>query len=433
MHRPKNLKEHHQANQESLEVILPAQSTSYILMACESMTLRDHMRKEIEQHFSSKDHILQDYSQLNMRSLVSTLSENLPADALKGEKSDYIIHITYLENSLLIDHFEGEGELIKNLEEETNAMNSAFPFLSMIWLDTYSIDFLQEKVPAFCSNALDILSWWEEKEVEHNSPYEELEKYYAQLGDFEYAAKSTASLEIASIYEAQHSFQQAMIHYQRVLEYMQLEEGTDVPLAAAYTGMGRIMMQAQDYYQAADTFRLALDSVDSDNHTMLGDIYRYMGICRHHSNNREMALSFFRTSNEAYTQVNDQEALALNYQDMAVILHTSGEAEKAIEHLEKAKEIVQQMGDLQWEQVINQTIDEYTPPEVPPPTTTPQTPAYESDFPPVAYDDYYESFSEPTPAYKKKSPSPSKPKEDKKETRMGRRAFLERFIKRGKK
>ena len=425
MHRPQNLAEHHQANQESLEIILPAQSSSYIIMACESMEIRDHMRQEIENHYRTKEYILQDYSQLSMRSLVSTLSENLPADALKGENSDYIVHVFYLGNSLLIDHFEGEGELLKNLIDESQALSGAFPFISMIWLDTFSLDFLQKHAPGFCANAVDIFSWWGNEAIENISPYEELEKYYAQLSDFEYAAKSQASLEIATIFEGHHSYQQAMIHYQRVLEYMQLEEGTEVPLAAAYTGMGRIMMQAQDYYQAADTFRLALDSVDSEDHTMLGDIYRYMGICRHHSNNSEMALSFFRTSNEAYTKINDLEALALNYQDMAVIHHRNDEAEKAIEQLEKAKEIAQQLEDPEWEKTINQTILEYEPPKVHP-STTPPTPEHDPTFPPVAYDDYYESYSNPTP---NKEPE----KKEEKKTRMGRRAFLERFMRRGKK
>ena len=420
MLRPQDIQAHHQANQASMEVILPAQSTGYILMVCESPTLQDHMRKEVETHFRTKDHLLQDYSLFTMRSLVSTLSENLPAEALKGEASDFAVHICYLGNSLLIDKFEGEAELVNNLNEEASALQSAFPFISIIWIDPYSLDYLQQNAPTFCEQALDIYSWWEEKEVSSNSPYKELQTYYDQLRDFEYASKSRASLEIAAIYESQHSFQQAMIHYQRVLEYMQLEEGVEAPLAETYMGMGRIMMQGQDYYQAGDTFRLALDSIDSDNHTMLGDVYRYMGICRHHSNNRQMALSFFRTSNEAYVKAEDQEALALNYQDMAIIYHQAGEHQQAIDQLESAKEIVQKLEDTHWTGEIEKTIQQYQPPKV---DSQPPPPDPETYIPPISYD----APSYDTPSY------PSSKAEKKKDVKMGRRAFLERFMRRGKK
>ena len=396
MTRPNDIVSHHQSNWEALGIILPTQTPAYILMACESLALRDLLRSQIEKRFSGFDHLLQDYSQLRIQGLVSTLSEQLPAGALSGETSNFIIHLYYLENSLFMDRFEGDQYLPQTLSDEASALSQAFPFYTIIWLDIHSLDYLQTHAPDFCEQAVDIFSWWLDEPAEEESTYRSLETFYRQLADPNFEQKTQSSLEIAAIYESHHSYQQAMVHYQRVLEYMQVENA-EAPLAETYCGMGRIMMQAQDYFQATDRFRLALDSVDGEDHTQLGDIYRYMGICLHHSGNKQMSLSYFRTSNESYSKAGDLEALGLNHQDMAVVYHQSGEAAQALAQLEKAESYAKQLENERWAIELGKKHEAYQPVK---PSPTPQ----------IEY------------------PTPPK-KNEKNKKRMGRRAFFEKFIK----
>ncbi|RMG65159.1 MAG: tetratricopeptide repeat protein, partial [Bacteroidetes bacterium] len=394
---------HHQANWESLEVILPAQDAAYLIMGCESLSLRDELRKEVEKRFSHFDHLPQDYSAAHVSSLTATLSEQLPAHALSGTTPHIMVHLLYLENSLLLHHAEASGHLCQSLGSEAAALASAFPFLTVVWLDLHSIDYLRKYAPDFCQHALDIYLWWEEEAEEiPPSPYEQLTQWQQQLADPALQTKAAVCLQMGSLWEEHHSFQQAMIYYQRVLEYLQLETDSS-PLGDTYLGMGRIMMHGGDYYQAQDYFRLALDCIDETDHTRTGDIHRYMGICQYHCRNSRAALALFERSNAAYQAAGDEEALAYNFQDMALVCRQAGQDEEAMRWLEKARDLSEKLEDEKWKREIEKSMQAYQPKASAPPSPPDYTAA----------------------GYATEKVPPKDPK-------MSRRGFLEKFTRRKK-
>lgn len=427
MHRPHDLRVHHQANWESLNVILPAQERGYLLMACETPEVREQARLELEKRHSRLDHHLQAYPEQPLHSLLEALSQDLPASALSGEGSP-MVHLTHMENSLLLGKYEQSELFLWQLAGEAEALQQAFPFVLILWTDMPTVAYLQEQVPVVSENALDTYFWWDPQVREAEAPYEQMDRWRAQLQDESFAPKAQTCLELAQMWEARASYQQAMIWYQRVLEYLQLETDASV-LGPTYLGMGRVLMLTQDTYQAIDYFRLALDQIDPGDPLPYGDGCRYMGICQFHVRKLDLALEYLEKSVEAYLQVKDEEALALNYQDMALVYHQQGKAEEALTHLKRAKALAERLEQTEWALEIERSMARYAPkPEAP--AVDPFEEAYgyaKANEHEAASEEQVESFRYP-PASKttfSNKPSPTSPE---KKRRMGRRAFLERFM-----
>jgi len=163
-----------------------------IVIGFDTYAARKRIHEQIIQKFSNYKFYDLDISTQSVVSLHKAFLTNLPESVLTSKSGEYIVNVFGLENSLFTIHGNEiiESPLIRQLNFEREILFREFPFITIIWSDSYTVTALKKK-------AKDLWDWIS-YQFEFKTESEEQENIYSPNRDMQiFISYAREDIEIA--------------------------------------------------------------------------------------------------------------------------------------------------------------------------------------------------------------------------------------------
>ncbi|KPA09029.1 Toll-Interleukin receptor domain protein [Candidatus Magnetomorum sp. HK-1] len=135
-------------NWEQLAFVLQERDKpTFIVIGFDSYATQKTIFKELKNEFSKYRFYELDLSSLNIVSLNQVFINRLPETILNSKPSEYIVNVFGLENSLFTVQNKNivQSSLIAELNFEREILFQRFPFITIIWTDSYTVSKLKKE------------------------------------------------------------------------------------------------------------------------------------------------------------------------------------------------------------------------------------------------------------------------------------------------
>jgi len=335
--------QHHSTWERMIQLLQPeGEAASLLLIGIDRAADRDRLLEALVPETGELQHLLLDLGNERVRSLVEVLHSRF-ADLLGGsldQAVQHVVHVAYLENTLLQEILAGEEHLLTQLEAEREALRSGFPFRLMLWVDGYLWRRLEHEAPQLWSLFSDRFAFFR-TDTEHpgDRTYLRLLELVDQTRTQEEVAP-VLTYEIGHILEEKGLVQAGMEHYERVLETdpepelaLKLHEG----MAHLYEMEGELS-QAAAAYQSALDLSVPLSTDAARMFAQQGELYLQMQAI-------EDALEDFGRALKAYENQSDEAEQAHMHRRLAYLRERKGHLDQAVSHYLQAIELLEAMDE----------------------------------------------------------------------------------------
>lgn len=140
--------ENNKENWEQLAFVLQERDKpTFIVIGFDSYATQKTIFRELKNEFSKYRFYELDLSSLNIVSLNQVFINRLPETILNSKPSEYIVNVFGLENSLFTVQNKNivQSSLIAELNFEREILFQRFPFITIIWTDSYTVSKLKKE------------------------------------------------------------------------------------------------------------------------------------------------------------------------------------------------------------------------------------------------------------------------------------------------
>jgi len=151
--------------------------------------------------------------------------------------------------------------------------------------------------------------------------------------------------QLGQTYQDQGKYCEALIFYERSLEFMQKKLRPNHPhLAASYHDIGNVYQNMREYSKAISFYKKALEIQQTTlpvNHSNLALSYNNIGSAYHNMKEYSNALLFYEQAVEIQQEIlsSNHPDFATSYNNIGLVYHAMGEHSKALSFYEIALEI----------------------------------------------------------------------------------------------
>jgi len=273
MTRPENIAEHNSTQLDNLLEAFAETAPAFSWIGTDIAETRDAVIESVVGNLPGYQPVLLDVGGENVTSLKEILDSRF-ADVLGEESSSReprIVHILNLHHTLFREILEGEQVLLKGLQQDWEALGSAYPFAMIGWLDDYLWDQLEQTGGEMWGETVQKFQFFAEGEGLEvaAADYESLKS----LSQEEEPDRANL-LARGELLVKNRVWDLAMDHFEQVLEG-EGGEGTQIGSAAA--GMGEVYIAEGDHSAALEAFDRAIEATDEADASTLAPLYKRKG------------------------------------------------------------------------------------------------------------------------------------------------------------
>ena len=360
--------DHEAENKEARERLLFALSNRSrpILMVISTDThgLRKEIEAYIKEHLNATKFHTLDLSAIQVDSLYKALQEHVPAPILQSSPLEYMVHITGLENSLLISH-DGQikaSQLLAQINFERELLFRSFPFSMILWANDAFVDYLY-------SDAQDFSSWlsycFRFKDGKEESPedipkergepiqtkgaiaarkerIDELEKAIDEIRLNDNSTRAiTDKINLLSLigkeYYAIPDYTRAAIYFEKALGLAETISNDPIQLAGLYYDLAAAYAGKREFAKALLHYHHALAAYEKGLFEMgYGNTYHQIGMVYEAQRKWDEALENYQLAIDWDKKTGNEFALGNTYHQIGMVYEAQRKWKEALENCQKA-------------------------------------------------------------------------------------------------